>query len=582
MILAEAVAGEEAEIGASLAAIRAVKEKLAAGVYPVEHVGCFCGALGGIIVREKDRYGFDHRMLCCEHCALIYASPRMTAEAYRDFYQAEYRTIYDYGTDAESEFQIAVEDGQKLKSYFDQFNIKPKVVWDLGCNSGGWLVPFQTHADTCGVDYDLSAIEHGKQRGLWLKVGGLEALEEQEQKADLIILSHFLEHALDLKDTLARVRALLSDSGHVFVAVPNLYRWDRDRLFQNAHTYQFTDKTLDYVMECSGFRKIIATGYIWSLWQKSDIARAASATVKDEVSKIVGHLENSKVKVRAPTESELQRLAPAGVQLRPLPIINCVNKFAPADRIKNIRAACGRNLHDLVELEFGEKDREAVIIGGGPSADDYVEKVRAFSDDDAYCVVAIERMLPWCLANRIQPEYVIALDASADVIDALRLLPTYVRYLVAMQCHPEVFERLRGKEVYTFQTPQRELEEGAHLERKGATLNSGGSITLGALAAAMLLGMKDFHIFGFDCHIGNGGYAKHIAGVGEQKDFVTVRVGGRDFKTTLPYLAFAQQFFALMQFGRDDGLWSSVKVYGDSMVSAMSRENIKGDGAPIN
>jgi hypothetical protein len=95
-------------------------------------------------------------------------------------------------------------------------------------------------------------------------------------------------------------------------------------------------------------------------------------------------------------------------------------------------------------------------------------------------------------------------------------------------------------------------------------------VTLGALAAAMLLGMKKFHIFGFDCHVTNGTYADGIAGVGEQTDLLTVRLGERDFKTTLSYLAFAQQFFTLREFGENDGLWDWCKIYGDSMVNAMS------------
>jgi hypothetical protein len=187
-------------------------------------------------------------------------------------------------------------------------------------------------------------------------------------------------------------------------------------------------------------------------------------------------------------------------------------------------------------------------------------------------------MLPWCLAHGITPEYVIALDANQDVTEALQTPPAETRYLIAMQCHPEVFDRLGHlPEVYTFQTPQRELDEDdTAIERRGVTLNSGGSVVLGAMSAAMALGIKSLHVFGFDCHLGNGGYAKKIAGVGEQIEKITVRIDDRDFSTTLPYLAFAQQFFTILQFARDDELLDSVKIYGDSMISAMSKEDIRG------
>jgi hypothetical protein len=243
-----------------------------------------------------------------------------------------------------------------------------------------------------------------------------------------------------------------------------------------------------------------------------------------------------------------------------------------------MRSAVARALPDMVDLELAEAGREGVIIAGGPSVDDYIDKILDFDRYERYCLIAIERMLPWCLAHGIHPEYVIALDATADVVDALQTPPAGIRYLIAMQCHPDVFDRLEHlPEVYTFQTPQRELDEDdTAIERRGMTLNSGGSVALGAMSAAMALGIKSLHIFGFDCHIGNGGYAKHIAGVGEQIDKITIRIEDRDFLTTLPYLAFAQQFFTLWEFAKDDELLDRVRIYGDSMATAMSKEDIRG------
>jgi len=271
-------------------------------------------------------------------------------------------------------------------------------------------------------------------------------------------------------------------------------------------------------------------------------------------------------------------LAPPGVHLRRVPIVRCVNKFPMAERMAKIRSAAARALPDMIDLELVESGRQGVIIGGGPSADDYIDKILDMDRYGRYCLIAIERMLPWCLAHGIHPEYVIALDASPDVVDALQTPPSGVRYLIAMQCHPEVFERLGHlPEVYVFQTPQRELDDDdTATEQRGMTLNAGGSVVLCGMAAAMALGIKSLHVFGFDCHIGNGGYAKHIAGVGEQVEKITVRVDERDFLTTMPYLAFAQQFFNLLEFGRDDELLDSVKIYGDSMATAMSKEDIRG------
>jgi len=84
------------------------------------------------------------------------------------------------------------------------------------------------------------------------------------------------------------------------------------------------------------------------------------------------------------------------------------------------------------------------------------------------------------------------------------------------------------------------------------------------------------HVFGFDCHITNGGYANGIVGRGLQSDFIKLRIEGRDFESTYPYLLFAQQFFILKKFGEDAGLLKSVKIYGDSLVNAMSKQDLRG------
>ncbi len=125
--------------------IERVKRKQATGLYPTEPVACFCGNPDGDPVVETDRYGFAHRMVCCPTCGILRANPRMTADAYQQFYEHEYRQIYDDKTDGGDDdvsFESSVRRGTTLKEMVQRYDCRPKVVLELGCNAGGWLKPF--------------------------------------------------------------------------------------------------------------------------------------------------------------------------------------------------------------------------------------------------------------------------------------------------------------------------------------------------------------------------------------------------------------------------------------------------------
>ena len=98
-------------------------------------------------------------------------------------------------------------------------------------------------------------------------------------------------------------------------------------------------------------------------------------------------------------------------------------------------------------------------------------------------------------------------------------------------------------------------------------------MTLCAMSLAMTLGSRQLQIFGFDCHVTDGAYAPGIAGVGEQPETFSVSAAGHDrrYLTNAAYLAFAQQFFKLMEMARRCELIETVQIYGDSLVKALHK-----------
>ena len=540
------------------------KRKLATGVYQMEPVACFCGETNGQPIRTVDRYGLPHRMCFCQRCGVLYASPRMTAKTLAQFYADDYRKIYDAGLTPERAAEQAagrVEAGQSLYETCTDFGLIPRTVFELGCHDGGMLDAFAESGATClGVDHDPQTVACGQAKGRSIVVGGLDVLEQYGHRADLIILHHVLEHLPDLEQTLLRLHALLAPTGFLYVALPTLYCEPMERLWQNAHLYQFTARTLEYVMGCCGFDDVWMTEDILSLWRPVTERTAKTEVNSQEVYRIATRL-NSGITV--------------------MPMVKTVNKFPRPQRIEQIAHAAQAgwpNLHRLIDTH---PDSAAIIIGGGPSIDGEVERIRALRAE-GHQLYAIERMLPWCVAHALMPDYVVVMDAHENVQDSLWHAPVEPTYLVALQCHHSVFTRLNGLRAYTFATPQKDLSQAEVMDRlkieQWTLVNAGGSVVQCAMNLALILGARRIHLFGFDCQVTDRLYANGIAGAGGDDALIEIEVAGyqpRIFTTTLPYLAFAQDFIRSVELFRRQGYLEHVTLYGESLVRYLAQPGPK-------
>lgn len=269
-------------------AISCVKEKIDSGLYQFEECLCFCGSNQGILISEVDRYGFYYPLVICQDCGLIRANPRMDKAAYENFYANEYRDAYGANEKPMAELLALRQTQHKQKYRFIIENIKlspNSVVFDIGCDFGTMLEQFaQNGHEVFGCDYGVEHLAYGREKtGLQNLInGGYEALAVVGQKADLIILSHVLEHFLDIEQALRQIRKLLKPTGSCYVAVPGTYgivknsflRNDLIGLLQNAHTYQFSLTSLRYVMECCGFDFIKGNDKIESFFRFSEHFRS--------------------------------------------------------------------------------------------------------------------------------------------------------------------------------------------------------------------------------------------------------------------------------------------------------------------
>jgi len=262
-----------------------VEDKIASGEYKYVPQACFCGSDGGMLLSETDSYGIYYPLVICRKCGIIRADPRLSEDSYIDFYAKEYRTLYgDDDIDKDALFNIRLKQADQVYGFISSaVKLPPKgIVFDIGCNMGTMLLPFHKAGfETYGIDYGVPYIEYGRAKtGLDLEAGGIEKLRKRK-KADLVIMNHVFEHFLDPWKELKDIREVTNPGCYLYVAVPGTFWWVKNicnkteqnsplGMFQNAHTWQFSLRSLRYVMECGGFEFVCGNDEVRAVFRKRE------------------------------------------------------------------------------------------------------------------------------------------------------------------------------------------------------------------------------------------------------------------------------------------------------------------------
>ena len=280
-----------------------LKEKISNNEYTYEEVFCeCCGGERKIILSNYDRYGIFYKSNLCNDCGLIYTSPRFDQSSYINFYDSQYRKIYAKYPLIQTQkdfYEKQVNKGQKILNFIEKHHNSKKInsVLEVGCGMGGILKPFKENGcEVLGVDFGSEYIDFGKSQELSLRVGGINNING---KFDLIIYSHVFEHILNLNDELHEIKKRLKPNGVLYIEVPGIfnlkgYRYNLNRYFQNAHTFNFSLTTLNNILNNNGLELVYGNEKIESLFKSSD----CSHNIVNDSQRIIKEISNLKFKTK--------------------------------------------------------------------------------------------------------------------------------------------------------------------------------------------------------------------------------------------------------------------------------------------
>lgn len=259
-----------------LKARESVLSKIINGTYPFESKECICGYNLSFPISRVDRYYLPVQTVICSKCGLVRLNPRMTLEAYKGFYDKEFYPLHSGKESPDTESQRArYAEGKKIFNYLNEnINLKDGFrIFEVGCGGGGILQYFHKRGFTvAGADLSSNCIAAGQKDGVPnLFVGGSEKLF-QLPKADIVILNHVIEHFLDIRGELNKIKKILKKEGYLFIATPGIRELhigycDIIKYLQNAHVYYFSLPILKYTLSLRGFKILTGTEKIISIFQ---------------------------------------------------------------------------------------------------------------------------------------------------------------------------------------------------------------------------------------------------------------------------------------------------------------------------
>ncbi|MCX5782673.1 MAG: class I SAM-dependent methyltransferase [Elusimicrobia bacterium] len=254
------------------------------GTYNLEHLNkCNCGSADLEVLSIHDRFSLPFGTLICRACGLIQLSPRLTEKDLPGFYEEIYWGLVlgennDELSTGDSGMAIKIYDFMH-KYLSESFKNKILSIIEVGCGSGVKLSEIKKQfarngiqSNVIGCDYSENALSIARKKNIEVFQGGIESLIGK--RADLVILSHVVEHFYNIKAEFEKIKGLLNKGAYVYIEVPGVcdlvnkseYNYSYPIYSVMAHMYNFNLTSLRSVIEPLGFQFIDGSEFVRSLF----------------------------------------------------------------------------------------------------------------------------------------------------------------------------------------------------------------------------------------------------------------------------------------------------------------------------
>ena len=227
-----------------------------------------CGSTVFTTIAHSDRYGFAATTSCCTTCGLAFLDPRLTEDAYADFYRSTYRPLVsafhgrliDARTVEDDQVGYADALADLLAPYLQ--GARGARLLDVGGSTGvvsarvGELFGLRPLV----VDPAPDEVERARGRGIEGVVGTMETFRRDGGESfGVALICQTIDHLLDITASLAAVRRHLTEGGLLFVDIVDFRAaYLRGKSIEAAtkvdHPYSLVEPTAEAFLARAGFR----------------------------------------------------------------------------------------------------------------------------------------------------------------------------------------------------------------------------------------------------------------------------------------------------------------------------------------
>jgi SAM-dependent methyltransferase len=210
--------------------------------------------------------GYD--VVCCRECGFVYADTSVTQDEYDLFYEKYSKYENNKTATGGGETPWERKRFDETASFISSFLPDRKAgILDVGCANGGLLMSLKElgYKNIFGIDPSPACVESVRRSGIDARIGSLSD-SLNYGLYDCILMSHVLEHVINLKSVLNSIYLSIYPEydkrrTHVYIEVPNATRYNSYVFapfqdFNTEHINHFSQRCLENLMNLSGFTVI--------------------------------------------------------------------------------------------------------------------------------------------------------------------------------------------------------------------------------------------------------------------------------------------------------------------------------------
>jgi SAM-dependent methyltransferase len=208
-----------------------------------------------------------HRIVRCNRCNLLYASPRALEHEHQD--EAEEEIVLEkdeFAAERCDKEKHQVGDYARMRKLLNSLYPQRGKLLEIGSGFGYLLARFREDGwQVSGVDpYKAVCTFTRVTHGIEAQPVILEDAGFADQNFDVVIMNHVIEHMTDPLRTLREINRVLKTGGHLVIETPCydtlmfklLGRRERS-LSCGGHIYFFTTDSLEKLYSLAGFRRVM-------------------------------------------------------------------------------------------------------------------------------------------------------------------------------------------------------------------------------------------------------------------------------------------------------------------------------------